>query len=61
MVQDAAGRQLDMLRMYIAQLCFGLSTEDGVYVSQAIHGFDGIDLTRGRHPMPTPCCVVKRQ
>ncbi len=36
-----------MLRMYIAQQCFGLSdegTEDALYDSQAIRGFVGIDL-----------------
>ena len=37
-----------MLRMYIAQQCFGLSDEgieDAIYDSQAIRGFVGIDLT----------------
>jgi len=37
-----------MLRMYIAQQCFGLSDEgimDAVYDSQAIRGFVGIDLS----------------
>ena len=38
-----------MLRMYIAQQCFGLSdeaTEDSLYDSQAIRHFIGIDLNR---------------
>jgi IS5 family transposase len=37
-----------MLRMYIAQQCFGLSDEGiegAIYDSQAIRGFVGIDLT----------------
>jgi hypothetical protein len=37
-----------MLRMYIAQQCFGLSDEgikDAIYDSQAIRAFVGIDLT----------------
>lgn len=37
-----------MVRMYIAQQCFGLSDEgiqDAIYDSQAIRGFVGIDLT----------------
>jgi len=36
-----------MLRMYVAQQCFGLSDEgieDAIYDSQAIRGFVGIDL-----------------
>jgi IS5 family transposase len=36
-----------ILRMYIAQQCFGLSgegIEDAIYDSQAIRGFVGIDL-----------------
>jgi IS5 family transposase len=42
-----------MLRMYIAQQCFGLSdegTEDALYDSQAIRGFVGIDLSRESAP-----------
>ena len=38
-----------MLRMYLAQHCFGLSdeaTEDALYDSQAIRRFVGIDLAR---------------
>ena len=38
-----------MLRLYIAQQCFGLSdegAEDAVYDSQAIRRFVGIDLSR---------------
>ena len=40
-----------MLRMYVAQQCFGLSDEgieDGIYDSQAIRRFVGIDLVGGR-------------
>ena len=42
-----------MLRMYIAQQCFGLSdegTEDAIYDSQAIRGFVGIDLSHESAP-----------
>jgi len=38
-----------MLRMYVAQQCFGLSgegIEDAIYDSQAIRAFVGIDLSR---------------
>jgi IS5 family transposase len=45
-----------MLRMYIAQQCFGLSdegTEDALYDSQAIRGFVGIDLSREAAPDAT--------
>jgi IS5 family transposase len=38
-----------MLRMYVAQQCFGLSDagiEDAIYDSQAIRAFVGIDLRR---------------
>ena len=38
-----------MLRMYVAQQCFGLSDEgieDAIYDSQAIRGFVGIDPNR---------------
>lgn len=37
-----------MLRMYVAQQCFGLSVEgieDAIYDSRAIRGFVGIDLS----------------
>ncbi len=42
-----------MLRLYIAQQCFGISAEgaeDAVYDSQAIHRFVGIDLSREAAP-----------
>lgn len=45
-----------MLRMYIAQQCFGLSDagiEDALYDSQAIRGFVGIDLSRESAPDAT--------
>jgi IS5 family transposase len=45
-----------MLRMYVAQQCFGLSdeaTEDALYDSQAIRGFVGIDLHREAAPDAT--------
>lgn len=45
-----------MLRMYIAQQCFGLSDEgmeDAVYDSQAIRTFVGIDLGRESAPDAT--------
>lgn len=45
-----------MLRMYVAQHCFGLSdegTEDALYDSQAIHRFVGIDLGREQAPDAT--------
>ena len=45
-----------MLRMYIAQQCFGLSDEgieDALYDSQAIRRFVGIDLGRERAPDAT--------
>jgi hypothetical protein len=38
-----------MLRMYVAQQCFGLSDEgieDAIYDSQAIRAFVGVDLNR---------------
>lgn len=43
-----------MLRMYIAQQCFGLSdeaTEDARYDSQAIRHFVGIDLNSEAAPL----------
>lgn len=45
-----------MLRMYVAQQCFGLSDEgieDAIYDSQAIRAFVGIDLNRERAPDAT--------
>lgn len=45
-----------MLRMYIAQQCFGLSdegVEDAIIDSQAIRGFVGIDLSRESAPDAT--------
>lgn len=49
-----------MLRMYIAQQCFGLSDEgieDAVYDSQAIRRFVGVDL--GRESAPDATTVLK--
>jgi IS5 family transposase len=45
-----------ILRMYVAQQCFGLSdegTEDAVYDSQAIRRFVGVDLNREAVPDAT--------
>jgi hypothetical protein len=45
-----------MLRLYIAQQCFGLSdegAEDTIYDSQAIRRFVGIDLSREAAPDAT--------
>ena len=45
-----------MLRMYVAQQCFGLSDEgieDAIYDSQAIRSFVGIDLSREGAPDAT--------
>ena len=45
-----------ILRMYVAQQCFGLSdeaTEDALYDSQAIRRFVGIDLNREAAPDAT--------
>ena len=45
-----------MLRMYIAQNCFGLSDEgieDAIYDSQAIRRFVGVDLSREAAPDAT--------
>jgi transposase, IS5 family len=45
-----------MLRMYVAQNCFGLSdegTEDALYDSQAIRRFVGVDLGREATPDAT--------
>jgi IS5 family transposase len=52
-----------MLRMYIAQQCFGLSdegTEDALYDSQAIHHFVGIDLNRETAPDATTLLKFRR-
>jgi IS5 family transposase len=52
-----------MLRMYIAQQCFGLSDEareDAIYDSQAIRGFVGIDLTREAAPDATTLLKFRR-
>jgi IS5 family transposase len=52
-----------MLRMYIAQQCFGLSdegTEDAIYDSQAIRGFVGIDLNREAAPDATTLLKFRR-
>lgn len=52
-----------MLRMYIAQQCFGLSdegVEDAIYDSQAIRGFVGIDLAREAAPDATTLLRFRR-
>lgn len=52
-----------MLKMYIAQNCFGLSdegTEDAIYDSQAIRRFVGIDLTREAAPDATTLLKFRR-
>jgi len=52
-----------MLRMYIAQQCFGLSdegTEDAIYDSQAIRGFVRIDLLREAAPDATTLLKFRR-
>ncbi len=52
-----------MLRMYIAQQCFGLSdegTEDAIYDSQAIRGFVRIDLAREAAPDATTLLKFRR-
>lgn len=52
-----------MLRMYIAQQCFGLSdegVEDAIYDSQAIRGFVGIDLTHESAPDATTLLKFRR-
>ena len=49
-----------MLRMYVAQQCFGLSDEgieDALYDSQAIRRFVGIDLAREAAPDATTLCT----
>ncbi len=52
-----------MLRMYVAQQCFGLSDEgieDAIYDSQAIRGFVGIDLSRETAPDATTLLKFRR-
>lgn len=52
-----------MLRLYIAQQCFGLSdegAEDAVYDSQAIRRFVGIDLSREAAPDATTLLTFRR-
>lgn len=52
-----------MLRMYIAQNCFGLSDEgceDALYDSQAIRRFVGIDLARESAPDATTLLKFRR-
>ena len=52
-----------MLRMYIAQQCFGLSDEgieDAIYDSQSIRGFVGIDLTNESAPDATTLLKFRR-
>jgi IS5 family transposase len=52
-----------MLRMYIAQQCFGLSdegVEDAIYDSQSIRGFVGIDLTHESAPDATTLLKFRR-
>jgi IS5 family transposase len=52
-----------MLRMYIAQQCFGLSDEgieDALYDSQAIRHFVGIDLGRESAPDATTLLKLRR-
>ena len=47
-----------MLRMYIAQQCFGLSDEgieDAIYDSQAIRQFVGATCRENLHQTPPPC------
>lgn len=52
-----------MLRLYVAQQCFGLSDErieDAIYDSQAIRGFVGIDLNRESAPDATTLLKFRR-
>lgn len=52
-----------MLRMYIAQQCFGLSDEgieDAIYDSQALRSFVGIDLLRESAPDATTLLKFRR-
>lgn len=64
---DGRGRPLigiaRMLRMYVAQQCFGLSDEgieDAIYDSQAIRNFVGIDLNRESAPDATTLLKFRR-
>jgi len=53
-----------MLRMYVAQQCFGLSDEgieDAIYDSQAIRRFVGIDLAREAAPDATTLLKFRRR
>ena len=57
---EGAGRPLRMLRVYVAQQCFGLSDkdiEDAIYDSQAIRAFVGIDL--GHESAPDATTLLK--
>jgi IS5 family transposase len=52
-----------MLRMYVAQHCFGLSdegTEDAIYDSQAVRKFIGIDHNREAAPDATTLLKFRR-
>ena len=52
-----------MLRLYVAQQCFGLSdegVEDAIYDSQAIRRFVGIDLAREAAPDATTLLRFRR-
>lgn len=52
-----------MLRMYVAQQCFGLSDEgieDAIYDSQSIRAFVGIDLAREAAPDATTLLKFRR-
>ena len=52
-----------MLRMYVAQQCFGLSDEGiegGLYDSQAVRAFIGIDLNREAAPDATTLLKFRR-
>lgn len=52
-----------MLRMYVAQQCFGLSDEgieDAIYDSQAIRAFVGIDIAREPAPDATTLLQFRR-
>lgn len=52
-----------MMRMYVAQQCFGLSDEgieDALYDSQAIRRFVGVDLTREAAPDATTLLKFRR-
>jgi IS5 family transposase len=52
-----------MLRMYVAQQCFGLADEgieDAIYDSQAIRRFVGVDLSREAAPDATTLLKFRR-